>query len=258
MIFLAGGGGFVGSAYARLFDRLGIEYRILTRDNAAEFQGASCDVLIDANGNSSKQLAQREPVRDFDLSVRSVVARLESIRARRYVYLSSGDVYPDPSSPTLTREEAGIATERQSRYGLHKLLAEHLVRGCHDQWLIVRMGGFVGPGIKKNAIFDMLTGGPVWLSPDSELQFISTDAAAAIVWDLCQQGTASEIVNLGATGLVNLGALHRSIGSASEFRADARKVRYELSLEKLAKLYRGQLPNSLSEVTQFIATWKPA
>ena len=44
-----------------------------------------------------------------------------------------------------------------------RYLAEQLVQAVHPRWLVIRMAGFVGLGLRKNAIFDMLTGATVWL-----------------------------------------------------------------------------------------------
>src|SRR5205814_4445679 len=124
-----------------------------------------------------------------------------------------------------------------SRYGLHKSLAERLVIGAHPDWLVVRAGGFVGPGIQKNAVFDILTGAKIWLSPDSELQFIHTDHAAEIVMGIVERsGAGRQIVNLGGQGTVNLGELHAAVRSSGTFDPVAPTVRFELSLEKLASL----------------------
>lgn len=253
MIYILGGNGFVGSAYARLFEARKLAYRVITRANYEELRGTRCDVFINANGNSKKFLAAREPLNEFDQSVRSVAESFEAFDCGAYVFLSTGDVYPEQHSAAVTREEQTIDPAHQSRYGLHKRLAEMLVQGVQKRWLVVRMGGFVGPGLKKNAIYDMLTGAPVWLSPASELQFISTDRAASLVWRLVEKDVAGEIVNLGATGLVNLGALHARLGSSSEFKADAPTVRYELSLDKLAALTGETLPQSVAEVEAFCA-----
>lgn len=256
MIYVIGGNGFVGAAYVRLLHARGLPHQAIVRENYESLRGTACDVLINANGNSKKFLAAREPLNEFDQSVRSVAQSLQDFRCGTYIQLSTGDVYPDQSSPQATREDQAIDPARQSRYGLHKCLAEQLVRGACEKWLVIRMGGFVGPGLKKNAIYDMLTGAPVWLSPQSELQFLSTDRAAALVWGLAQKGVSNEIVNLGATGTVNLGALHRRIGSASSFMPEAPTVRYDVSLGKLTKLSGTEPPRSQDEVEKFIATWK--
>jgi nucleoside-diphosphate-sugar epimerase len=254
VIYLIGGRGFVGSAYARLLDRLGMPFKVVTHDNMDALRGTSCDILINASGNSRKPLATSEPLTDFELSVHSVAKTAEAFSAEIYVQLSSGDVYPDQSRPELTREDQAIDPGRQSRYGLHKRLAEEIVQATQQKWLVVRMGGLVGPGLKKNAIFDMMTGAPVWLSPQSELQFISTDMAAQIVWELVRAGVRREIVNLGGSGLVNLGKLHRRIGSKSRFLADAPTIRYELALDKLASLSSKPVPDANAEVDGFLAS----
>ena len=255
MIYIIGGNGFVGSAFRRLFDRKDIQHRVIDRDNYHLFQGEPCEVLINANGNSKKFLADLHPVEEFDASVRSVLESLTSFQYGRYVYLSSGDVYPDQDDPTFSLEDRPIEVERQSSYGLHKYIAEQLVRRYASSWLIMRMGGFVGPNLKTNAIYDMLSGSPLWLTPDSELQFIHADSAAEIVWELVRKQVPNEIVNLGASGVVNLGRLRSRLRSLSEFRDDARKVRFELSLDKLSGLLGRALPNSEQEVERFIIEW---
>lgn len=255
MIYLVGGEGFVGSAYARLFDRLELDYRVINRANWDTFAKTSCDVLINANGNSRKYLANSDPMVDFDANVRTVARMLEDFKASTYVLLSTGDVYADQSTPDLTREDGIIDPGSISRYGLHKKMGEDLVRGVHPNWLILRMGGFVGPGLKKNAIYDMLHDQPVWLSPESELQFINTDTAARLVWDLVEHGVSREVVNLGARGLVNLGDLHKKLGTRSEFKPDAPVIRYELNLDKLDRLVSRPLPDTNQDVTAFISAW---
>lgn len=254
MIYVIGGNGFVGTAYGRLFARLGIEHRVVTRQTLPDVRGTACDILINANGNSKKYLAAGDPLTDFAQSVASTAETLYTIDSRIYVFLSSGDVYPDQSGPATTQEDAAIDTARQSPYGRHKFLAESLVRAVHPAWLIVRMGGLLGPGLRKNAIFDMLAGEPVWLAPDSALQFLSTDSAAEIVWSLVERRLLMEAVNLAGRGTVRIDELHRQIGSASPFQEDAPRMHYELALEKLERLTGSPPPNTADEVNAFLTS----
>jgi nucleoside-diphosphate-sugar epimerase len=251
VIFILGGEGYVGSAYPRLFQTLGLPHQVITRANYESFVGRSCDVFINANGNSKKFLSDRDPKWDFDASVRSVVASLEDFKTSAYIMLSSGDVYPEQTSPEVSREEMTIDATRQSRYGLHKHVAEHMVRSLRPNHIVMRMGGFVGPGMKKNAIFDILSDAPVWLTPDSQLQFISTDMAARLVWSLYENKRFGETVNLGAQGTVRIGDLHERLKSKSPFQPEARKVRFEISTEKLARLASLPLPTAAAEVEAF-------
>jgi nucleoside-diphosphate-sugar epimerase len=245
VIYIVGGRGFVGSGVARYCATHELQYAIITRENYQDFVGTSCDVLINANGNSRKYFADRDPTAEFDQSVRSVAVSLASFVAETYVLISTGDVYNDQV----------IDTASLSRYGLHKYLAEQLIMGAHPNWLVIRCGGFIGPGIKKNAVFDILTGAKVWLSPDSALQFIHTDHAAEIILGLVSAGVRRHILNLGGAGAVRLGDLHHAAGSVAVFDPQALTVRYELSLEKLTKLSPVEVPVTRNELSQFISTW---
>ncbi len=252
MIYILGGEGFVGSAYVRLFERLGLTHRAVTRANYAELAKAPCAVFINANGNSRKFLADREPSAEFEASVVSVQRSLQDFRFERYVFLSSGDVYPTQADPADTLEGQAIDVRRLSRYGLHKHLAEQLVRSVHPGALVMRMGGFVGPGLKKNPIFDLAHDLDVWLTPDSALQYIHTDTAARLVWSLCELGVENEVINLGGLGVVRLADIASRLGRPGRFRPDARHVRFELDVTRLAQLSGEQPPCSMEEVAGFL------
>lgn len=254
VIFILGANGYIGSSYVRLAESLNIPCQAITRANYDQFIGKSCDVLINANGNSKKFLADRDPKWEFDASVRSVVHSVEDFPSDLYIYLSSGDVYPDQSTPAVSREDQILAVDKQSKYGFHKHLAEQVVRSTRPRHLIMRMGGFVGPGMKKNAIFDLLQNSPVWVSADSELQFISTDAAARIVWSVVELGHYGETVNLGATGVVKISDLHSRINSKSVFQPNAQTVRFEISTEKLSRLCQRSLPTTAQEVESYLVS----
>jgi nucleoside-diphosphate-sugar epimerase len=253
MIYVIGGTGFVGSAYARLFERKGLPFRIIRREDFDSLRDTSCDILINANGNSKKFLADQDPNGEFEASVSSVLRSLTAFKFDKYVHLSTGDVYPAQSCPEQSREDIGIPVERLSRYGLHKFLAEQLVRNYAKKWLVVRMGGFVGPGLKKNAVYDILNDQPVWLSPDSELQFIQTDTAAELVWNMVENGVTGEVVNLGAEGVLNLAEFHRSVESSSIYKPEAKPVRFELNLDKLRSLVSLPIPHTRDEVFNFVS-----
>jgi nucleoside-diphosphate-sugar epimerase len=251
-IAVLGGHGFVGQAYTRLFKRLGIQSVVIDRHNYDRCIGTAFDVLINANGNSKKFIADTDPKLEFLASVLSVNNSLEDFRVNKYVFLSTGDVYPKQETPEITKEDCIIDPGQLSRYGLHKYLAEIIVRSVKPNSLIVRMGGFVGPGLAKNAIFDMLSNQPIRLHPDSELQFISTDHAAALIWSLVEKDVHGT-VNLGALGVVRLSDLYDRIGTTAGFRANAPRVRFELSTEKLSQLVDAPLPTTIDEVNTFLA-----
>ena len=254
MIFILGGNGFVGSAIARACRSRGLEHEIIAPDNYDSFRGRACSVLINANGNSKKFLSNEQPLLDFDLSVRSVRASLLDFRYDSYVYLSSGDVYPDCSTPETTREDRPIDPSKQSRYGFHKSLAEQCVRHVAAKYLIFRMGGFVGPGLKKNPIFDILNGGPLWLHPDSELQFLPSDALAETILRFVGRGMMNETFNVAGRGTIRLAEVIRAVGRDVAVKEGALPIRYEIDLERILQYV--ELPATREAVLDFASHWK--
>lgn len=249
MIFIIGGRGLVGSAFARQCEAQGLPYAILDRESYPRYFGQSCSLLVNANGNSRKPLAVSDPMADFDASVRSVRASLRDFRFERYVHLSSCDVYADCSSAATTRESAAIDVGQQSPYGFHKYLAEQCVQHAAPDWQIFRLGGFVGPGLKKNAIFDILNGGPLWLDPASELQFLHTDDAARIVLQLARGTAAREVFNLCGKGTIALSEVIAATGRQVPVQPGSRLVRYDVSIEKIGSLVR--IPLTRETVLRF-------
>jgi nucleoside-diphosphate-sugar epimerase len=250
VIFIIGGNGFVGSAFTRYCEAQGLEHSVITRENYNNFVGHSCQILINANGNSKKYLADERELEDFDASVRSVRASLVDFRYELYVYISSCDVYADHANPETTREDAPILANQQSKYGFHKYLAEQCVQKIANQWLIFRMGGFVGPALKKNPIFDILRGGPLWLDQESELQYMNTDDAARIVFELINKRFRDQIFNLCGDGLIKLKDVVKMVKRPVSMAEKAPCVRYEINIEKAKQ--KVAIPSTKEAVKEFV------
>lgn len=203
-IIVLGGKGFVGSAIVAEAWRQG---RDVAAIDLAEYPGSvgmTCRALINANGNSRKYLADNDPKQEFDASVRSVCHALHDFTFDHYVQLSTIDVYADKGNPAFNSEQAPIDPMRLSRYGHHKWLAEQLVRFNARSWLIIRMGGFVGPGLRKNSIYDILKGLPLRVHPDSCYQYQHSADLARIVLDLIDRQVFNETFNVAGDGVISL------------------------------------------------------
>lgn len=251
MIFVLGGNGFVGNGYVQQFQHDQLDYEIITRENYDAFKGRHCDVLINANGNSRKYLAENDPVFDFAESVASVHRSLNDFSFDTYVYLSSGDVYPDASGPAKSAEDSLIEVDSQSNYGFHKLLSEQIVRHFASKWLIIRQGGFVGEGLKKNAVFDILQGQPLRVSGASRFQFIDTQASARAVLDLLAQDHCNQVFNLTGAGTISVDEICSMAGVAVDILPGSPEVCYDMSLEKVSSYI--QLPETRDTIARFLA-----
>ncbi|MCX7819754.1 MAG: NAD(P)-dependent oxidoreductase [Kiritimatiellae bacterium] len=232
-----GAHGFVGSAVAAEAARRGFELLAVDKDNYDAARGATSELLINANGNSRKYLATQDPALEFDLSVRSVQRSLHEFRCAQYVHLSSCDVYPDPSSPATTAEDSPIESSRLSQYGFHKWLAEQIVRHDARRWLILRMGGFVGPRLWKNSIYDLLTGAPLRVDLASAYQYLDTRDFARILFDLIERGVEERVINVAGEGIVTLREVAEWLGRDAPAHVGGMLPveRYEISLDTLRR-----------------------
>ncbi len=247
-----GGHGFIGSAIVREAEKRGYDTVAAGRAEYASLAGTSCDLLINANGNSRKYLSDKDPVRDYELSVLSVMRTLHDFKTRHYVHLSSIDVYPDARQPATAREETVIDPARLSRYGFHKYLAEQLVRYYAPSWLILRMGGSVGTGLWKNSIYDMLTGAPLRVHPDSVYQYLNTRDMAAMLFDLVEQNVTREVINVTGDGVISLREAAEWIPGypIGTVQPNVPTDRYEVDVSKL-KSY-GDVPTTRETIRAFI------
>jgi len=239
-IAVLGGKGFVGSAIVAAARAQGRDVLAVDVEEYPAAVGSVCRTLINANGNSKKYLADRDPCREFDASVRSVARALHDFRFERYVQLSTMDVYADKGDPAHNDEQAPIEPLRLSRYGHHKWLAEELVRFNARAWLIVRMGGFVGPGLRKNSIYDMLKGVPLRVHPDSCYQYQHSADLARIVLELVDRGAFGERFNVAGEGGMRLRDIAALIPGYDPGRcpADAPIERCDLNIEKIKAVCR--------------------
>lgn len=145
---LIGHSGFVGTTLKqqKTFQHL---YR---SNNIADIRGQSFDVAVCAAASAKKWLANREPEADRQ-TIAQLIEHLKSMSCQTMVLISTVDVFPYPNgvNEATPVEEVGLHP-----YGLHRRQLEKFVEQHFPQHLIVRLPGLVGPGLRKNVIFDFL------------------------------------------------------------------------------------------------------
>jgi nucleoside-diphosphate-sugar epimerase len=256
-VVVVGAQGFVGSAFVRYLKPRPIELIEVTRQNYSERAGSRADMVIQAACNSKKYLADNDPVAEFDLSVTHCLRTLRDFPAPLHVHISSVDVYAELANPSGNTEESPIDVARISHYGLHKLLAEELVRHYAGRWLVVRLAGMVGPGLRKNPVFDLLNNQPLRIHPDSQYQFASTDVVAEAVWRLVEGGEVNQVFNLCGRGLVSPLQIADLAGrklDLSLLGADARPRIVDISICKVSRCF--EMPLSIDTVRAFIESYR--
>lgn len=252
-IVLVGANGFVGSAFHRLLLAKGHKVIPVTRSTYADAVGTSSDIVIEAACNSKKFFAEEEPFREFDASVGHRHRTLHDFPAPVHLHISSVDVYADLTSPAATTEETIIRPESTSYYGLHKRMSEELVQKYAKDWLIIRLAGMVGPGLRKNPVHDIVNGQPLRIHPESRYQFLHTDEAARVSWDLLENGIRSQIFNVcgaGAIRPVDIAQLAGKSLDLSQVPKDATPRIVDINIEKIQLTY--PMAESAATVAAFV------
>lgn len=145
---LIGYSGFVGSTLRKQFD---FQY-FYRSTNINEIKGNEFDLVVCAGAPAVKWLANKEPENDKK-NIENLIYHLSKIKAKKFILISTVDVF---SSPNLSNEETFVNKESLHAYGLHRRILEEFVERNFDDHIIVRLPGLVGPGLKKNIIYDFL------------------------------------------------------------------------------------------------------
>lgn len=155
---LIGFSGFVGST---LLKQANFE-SLFRSSNIRDIAGQSFDTVVCAGAPAQKWIANREPNEDRK-KIDGLMAHLKTIQCKIFVLISTVDVFKNPIAVNENTpvDEAGLQA-----YGLHRRLLEKFVESHFTNHLIVRLPGLVGPGLRKNVIFDFLN--------DNKLQAIDS------------------------------------------------------------------------------------
>jgi hypothetical protein len=145
---LIGSSGFVGGTLQQqhLFQSM---YR---STNIQKIDRCTFDLVVCAAAPAQKWIANRNPVADRQ-NIDSLIANLKTVSCTTFVLISTVDVF---KSPIGVDENTSVDEEGLHAYGLHRHLLEKFVETHFPNHLIVRLPGLVGPGLRKNVIYDFL------------------------------------------------------------------------------------------------------
>ena len=159
---LIGSTGYVGGT---LLAQRHFAARYHSTDIAA-IRGQRFGRLVCAGATAVKWWANANPGEDRR-RIQSLMADLRHVEAERFVLISTIDVYGHPVATT----EADPPAPTQP-YGRHRLELERFAAHHFPRVHIVRLPALFGPGLKKNALYDLLHDNRLELvHPQSRLQW---------------------------------------------------------------------------------------
>lgn len=159
---LIGHTGLVGSTLLRQrsFDRC------FHRANLDALAGQRFELLVISALPAEKWRANAQPAEDL-ANMQQLLQALQGVSAERVALVSTIDVYARPVGVTEDDDPG-----QSSPYGAHRLAFERALRQRWPGLTVMRLPGLFGPGLKKNALHDLLHEHEVErLHPDGQLQW---------------------------------------------------------------------------------------
>lgn len=144
---LLGHSGFVGSLLKKQAT-FAAQFR---STDIADVHGREFGTVVCAAAPAKKWIANREPEADR-AAIETLIAHIDNMQCRRFVLVSTVDVFAQADG---VDEETPVKEAGLHAYGLHRRLLEKFVQARFDDHLVVRLPGLVGPGLRKNVIFDL-------------------------------------------------------------------------------------------------------
>lgn len=145
---IVGYSGFVGSTLLKQ----GTFKSLYRSTNIDQIDYNTFDTVVCAGAPAQKWIANRDPEADRE-KIEGLIAHLKTIQCKTFILISTVDVF---NSPIGVDEDTRINESGLHAYGLNRRLLEKFVESHFANHLIVRLPGLVGPGLRKNIIFDFL------------------------------------------------------------------------------------------------------
>lgn len=143
---LIGATGYVGQTLLR---QRAFEHQFNSK-TIASIQGGDFGLMVCAGAPAQKWIADGDPEADL-ANLKALAEHLAAAKAEQVILISTVDVFPDSRGKD---EGSQIDESRLTPYGANRLWLERYVADRFENTLVVRLPGLVGPGLRKNAVFD--------------------------------------------------------------------------------------------------------
>mgnify|MGYP001403897625 CR=1 FL=1 len=233
-IYLFGSNGFIANGFKIFFNEKKIKFYSINKSNYLKYKNTYCDIFFNLNGSSSKILAEKDFLKSFKKNITSTVQTFNDFKIGKYVYISSCSVYNDVQKKNKTKESSKIDVNLLNNYGFLKVICEQIVKREYKNFLIIRPSGFVGQGLKKNVIFDLMNKKKLYENKNISFNFIDTKYFAEIVYKLSQKKN-NKIYNVAAKKSIKVSEINNFFFKKNVKFTKSNLKRNEICVSKLLK-----------------------
>ncbi|NWG45405.1 MAG: NAD(P)-dependent oxidoreductase [Alphaproteobacteria bacterium] len=250
---LVGHTGFVGGTLARQHD-FGACFNSATIGTIA---GRSFGTLVFAGAQGKKWWANQNPDADR-AGIERALEALSGVRADRVILISTIDVLPAGAG----LDESADCSGSTHAYGANRYFLELAMRELFPQTVVIRLPALFGEGLKKNVLFDLLTGNMLEkINPRSSFQYYDL----ARLWEDVRRVEAHglELVHLFPEPLATQAILDACFPAAKVGADAAPEMHYDYRTRHAALFGRtdGYMlgrAEVLDAMGRFIAAWRRA
>jgi hypothetical protein len=201
--------------------------------NIEDIAGQSFDLLVISGMPAAKWIANGDPEGDRRVLDR-ITGCLARAKSKVAVVMSTVDVYP---VPIHVNEDTPIEATAQQPYGRHRLMLEQFVTERFAKSHILRLPGLFGPGLKKNAVYDLIHNNEVHkINSQGSFQFYDTTRLWADVQKVIQLGL--RLVNMVTEPITIAEAAQHALGIEFHNDPGSKPARYDIR-SKHAGLWGG-------------------
>ena len=168
---LIGSTGFVGQTLLRQRN-FAAHYHSTDID---QVEGKKFNTVVCAGVTAVKWWANANAAADL-AGIERLIRHLDRVETDRFVLISTIDVYAELHGPG---EDDPVPAPGLHPYGLHRAMLEGWVRGRFPRHHIIRLPALFGPGLKKNAVFDLMHDNRLaYIDPASRFQWYPLERLA--------------------------------------------------------------------------------
>ena len=213
-ICILGHTGFVGSAVYKLLQTCK-EHTVFGVNTQTQITETNFDVLVNCAGFAKKHIANKYPY-VMSNTENSIFETINILKFKTLIHISSidaGEFY---------------------MYGAIKRDMELRIVSRYEQAIILRLGGLIGDGLKKNVIFDIVNNHRLFVTRDSIYNYIPTSEVANIILHIINHPIKG-VINIASSKSISVEAIAYLLKKDVDY--GYKKETYEIDVSRLQSFY---------------------
>lgn len=220
-ICVVGHTGFVGQA---VYNNLLNKHEVFKLNTKTNIPTQEFDITINCAGNSKKYLAQTYPFQ-VNLIENNVINSILKLKTKKIIHISSIEA----------------SSSLNNNYAISKLNTEKAIISHFPEAIILRLGGLVGPNLRKNVVFDIVNNKKLFVTLDSTYNYISSQEVARIIEVIIDKNIKNNTINICSCNTITVQEIINEASKYSLYFTNESGIKKEtyknIDISKLKKIF---------------------